>query len=458
MNQLKKFFKKENNKNILMVIMLIIMIISIIVSIIAITGNGQEKQPEYGAWNPADTVQPVTDDESTVIRTEDTDTQEIPNDTIVIWDIPGNDILINAIEEFKSKRNNVEIIVEHSGLMNSQQFESEIAVGRGPDIIYLDQVYSVSMGEQGLIKDLNEFGANKLSNQFVKSAFNSVSYNKKQYALPFDSNTIALMYNKTAFKDANAKVPTTYKELIDASNKLKKKFGGTYSAYTAPFYKQEHKNWLVFNYFFYLWRMGGDVLSDDLKSAAFNNESGIEALEMIIDMKNKGIIDAEYREEEFFDGRGGMIDNGTWQMNNITGNTKKAEIGIALLPTLKKGVKPYSGLGLNCYAIAKSSKNPQLAYDFLEFYCTSSKYQSDFSKLRNLIPTLKQAQNDNFYNTPEWETMIKQLDNSKYRPSVPNWEKIEEIIAEAVILSLNGDYKPKDALNRAAQNVNKELK
>jgi multiple sugar transport system substrate-binding protein len=204
--------------------------------------------------------------------------------------------------------------------------------------------------------------------------------------------------------------------------------------------------------------MGGEILSSDLKTAAFNSNNGMEALQMIIDLQKKGVVSTEYKEEAFFNGQVGMIDNGTWQMDTAFGKDKKANFGVALLPKLKDNVKPYSGLGLSGYAVTSASKNAKAAYDFIEFYCTNSKYQLDFCKKNNLIPSIKNAYKDSFYSTPEWKTMIKQLEYSKFRPSVPGWEKIEEIVANAVLVSLNGTMKPKDALNAAAKSVNGMLK
>ena len=478
MDFIKNLFKNEKFKNITMVVLSLITMTSVCVAV-AVVWNFDSENKDKDAWTPTISFNETndnnddteTEEQNTQNNTDNEnnppDNQQLTPDTpknsttnpvIIIWDYPDNRMINNAIAEFKKKNKNIEFKVEHGGLPTKQHLEDEIAAGRGPDIIYVDQVYSVSMGEQNLLKDLSQFNVKNISNKFVQSAVDSISFGNKQYGIPFSSNTITMMYNKKAFKDANVKIPTTYNEIVNADKKLKGKFGISYTTYTAPFYKQEHKNWLTFNYFHYLWRMGGDILSKDLKSAAFNSKSGVEALEMIIDMKNKGIIDTNYREEEFFNGQVGIIDNGSWNMNNVIGKDKKADIGIAMLPTLKKGVKPYSGLGLNCYAVTETSKNAKTAYEFIEFYTTSPRYQADFCKSNNLIPTLKEAQNDKFYKTPEWKIMIEQLETSKYRPSVPNWEEIENIIANAIIMALNGDMKPKEALDAAASKVNKELK
>ena len=464
MNFIKKILKNEKVKNIFMVVLALITIAAVSFAAISFWGMNSDELLNFDEWTPENNYGIIETDEENeaMIGIQNNFEKPLKRDenTLVIWDYTDNNVLKGAINDYKKKNKNINIIIENEGMPSFDYLENKIEQGEGPDIVYIDQVYSVSMGEHGLLKDLNKYGANKINDKFVKSTVPSISFNKKQYALPFASNTIVMLYNKTALSEANVKVPVTHEEFMKACNGLKKEFGQIYDAYTVPFYTQENKNWLVFNYFFYLWRMGGDILSDDLKSAVFNSKDGIEALQLIVDMKNKGIINSDYKEQSFFDGYVGFLDNGTWQMNKITGKDKKADvdIGIAMLPVLKKGIKPYSGLGLNCYAVAESSRNPKLAYDFIEFYCTDPKYQIDLCKLNNFIPTLKEAQEDGFYKTPEWGTIIKQLENSKYRPSVPNWEKIESIITNAIIAALNGNMSPTDALNAAAKSVDKQLK
>src|SRR5699024_8381268 len=47
------------------------------------------------------------------------------------------------------------------------------------------------------------------------------------------------------------------------------------------------------NYYMYLWQAGGDVLTEDGTAAAFNSAEGLEALEFIKEMNDKGWLPVE---------------------------------------------------------------------------------------------------------------------------------------------------------------------
>jgi multiple sugar transport system substrate-binding protein len=378
--------------------------------------------------------------------------------TITIGDSKNNEALKKAIEDYKKVNPNTTVVVEDRGKFGISDLQEAVAVKTAPDIVYMDQVYSVSSGSRKLLADLNKYGAKSITSNFITPAVQSVSYGGKMYALPFDANTIAFFYNKDMLKAAGVAAPTNYSELVNASKKVNEKNGNRPKGYTAPFYDGNNNNWKAFNYFFYLWRMGGEILTSDLKKAAFNSKAGIDALQMILDMRKSNITTPTYRESSFMEGNIAMIDNGSWQMNTLFGDKKAANFGISLLPTLKQGVPRYSGLGLACYGVTSTCKEPQAAYDFLEFYSTNTKYQLEYCKTNNMIPSIKKAHSDPFYSSAEWKVMIQQLETSKYRPSVPNWEKIEILVAEAVVAAVEGKKTPKQALDAAASSVNNLLK
>lgn len=408
----------------------------------------------------SDTLQNNTDTNNHENKAESDSSSDKEQKQIVltVWDYTDNSALAQAVSDYKKTNPNVTIKVEQHGKPSADELKSVVDQKIAPDIVNMDQVYNTSLGIEGYFVDLNQYGAKKETSKFIRSATDSLSHDGKLYGFPFDANTICFYYNKTMLKQSGAKVPSNYNELIDAAKKVKTKYGSNANAYTLPVLNAENPNWSAFNYFFYLWRMGGEILTSDFKKAAFNQEAGVEALEKMVELEKQGLLPLEYKESEFLNGQVAMIDNGSWQVNTLFGKDKKADFGAALLPQLKKGVKQYSGLGVTGMAIPKSSQYKREAYEFMRFYCTGKDYQLSYCKANNLIPTLKSAQKDSYYQSDVWKVLIKQSELSKYRPGVKNWDKIELIIAEAVSMAMNGIVTPKEALDAAAKSVNELLR
>lgn len=378
--------------------------------------------------------------------------------TLTIWDNQDNRALGYAVNAYTLEHPNVEIKVVNHAKATMENLPDEVDAGTAPDIVGMDQVYAVSLGNAGYLADLTEYGAQNITDRFLSSCIDSLSYNDKLYALPFDANTITLLYNQDMLDKAGVAVPQTFDELMAADEAIKSKVGSNTYAFTAPFYQTGNDNWKSFNFCFFLWGMGGELLSDDLTEAAFNSDSGVEALEKILELKEKSIVSDTYQEGDFLNGRSAaMMYNGTWQLKTITGLDKKANFGMALLPQLKEGVKAYSGLGLNCYGVTSSSKAKEQAYDFLQFYCSGANYQTAYCQQNNMLPSLKEAQEDDYFQDEEWQVMLEQLSFAKYRPSVPGWEKIEQMISKAIDEAVSGSKTAKQALDDAASQVNELL-
>lgn len=77
--------------------------------------------------------------------------------------------------------------------------------------------------------------------------------------------------------------------------------------------------------------------------------------------------------------------------------------------------------------------------------------QVAYSKATNLMPTLKEAYKDEFYNNDVWKIFIKQLETTVSRPGSPAWPLIDEAISNAIQEVLTNTKSPEDALKKNAE-------
>ena len=322
----------------------------------------------------------------------------------------------------------------------------------------MDQVYITAAANSGYLLELNQFGADKVADLFTASCIAGVSVHDKLFGLPFDANTVAMFYNKDILQAAQARVPTTYDELLETCRKVKNKFDQTITPYTIPFDGWSgNDNWCCYNFFTYLWRNGGEILTSDQKSAAFQSEAGVRALQMYLDLEKEGYASSEYLHDDFAAGTVGMMDMGPWAFGHLIQNNSQFQGEIALLPVLREGIKPYSGLGLYGYCVTASSQYPEQAYGFVEFYTSNPQHQLAYCKEAYLLPSLKEAYEDEYFSSANWQTMLQQLEYAKARPGVDGWTEIESVIAHAVTEAMEGNAAPEDILDQAAREVNELL-
>lgn len=373
---------------------------------------------------------------------------------ITIWDNEANDVLFSAIADYEFENPDVRIVVETQG---ATSLEMAISAGTAPDIIMSPSDYMATYGQKGYTVDLTEFNADE-----IKPLFSDVTWGianavpGKIYSLPFDSNIINFIINKDIFDNAGATVPTNYDEMIVAANKIKSFYGADsgYYAYTAPFHSLDsigYKAWGTFHYYWWLWRMGGDIFTEDGTDTRINDSIAVEALQMLVDMKNNGLAPADYKLWDFIDGKVGMVEMTTrdFFVYTLTANTGNYEV--ALMPVLNEEIAPITGMGLYCYAVTSSSELRQEAYDFIKYYCTNVDYQITYCKPNYFIPSLIEAQEDAYFKTTDWQIILEQAKYAKATPGVNNWLAIDDAIYDALELAVNGTKTPQAALDAAAE-------
>jgi ABC-type glycerol-3-phosphate transport system substrate-binding protein len=188
-----------------------------------------------------------------------------------------------------------------------------------------------------------------------------------------------------------------------------------------------------------------------------NSNEAVEALQLMVDMKDDGYFTPNHPGTDFAAGKAVMYNDAT---PFIFENMKSAnfEIKMALQPVLKDGVAPYTSMGLYCYAVTSESKNAQAAYDFLEFLCTDVDYQIDYCKPYYFIPSLKEAVASSYFKTEDWKIVLEQLSHSKATPGIENWQEMDMFIYEAIQSALDGRTSAKVALDTAKNNIDALIK
>lgn len=381
---------------------------------------------------------------------------------LVIWWAQGDAekaTLEAAISDFRKVDASIEIVPQwQTNSDDTQKLKIAYVGGNAPDIVRIDHVWVQALGYKRMFIDLAPLGANALKDKFFGPTWKANTYENKVFALPFDANTIALMYNKDLLAKTKTAVPKTYDELVATAKANTRDANGDGKTdawgYTIPV-APGTSGWLQFQWLTWLWRLGGDVLNPQWTKATFNSPAGVKALNMMVGLvkKYKVVPDGAYYEGDFYDGSVALMDMGPWAMRG----REDSHFAFAPLPVLDRKVGEVTGLGLYSLAITSGSKNPEAAFKFIKFLATTPKYSIIWSKGTYLMPSLKEAYNDPLFKTGYWSIFKNQLSTAKMRPGTPAWPQISGYISDAIQTVLAGKATAEEALDRAAKLSNEAL-
>ncbi|MGH6920514.1 MAG: ABC transporter substrate-binding protein, partial [Geminicoccaceae bacterium] len=137
-----------------------------------------------------------------------------------------------ALDIFERDNPDIKVTLERVAWADArEQFLREAAVGEGPDVVHIAQVWARSMGEAGVFIPLNELveehGLGAGWDDFASADLASQDDGTIS-AIPWTIDTFAMVYRKDILEQAGiTQFPTTWEELREASAQIKERTGAT---------------------------------------------------------------------------------------------------------------------------------------------------------------------------------------------------------------------------------------
>lgn len=167
-----------------------------------------------------------------------------------------------ALDVFEQDNPDIQVTLERVAWADArEQFLREAAVGEGPDVVHIAQVWARSMGEAGAFIPLNELveaqGLGAGWDDFV-SADLATQDDGAISAIPWTIDTFAMVYRKDILEQAGiTQFPTTWDELREASAQIKERTGATGWGFPAGS-AATNSIWFFLN--FYWWSHGWSLV------------------------------------------------------------------------------------------------------------------------------------------------------------------------------------------------------
>jgi multiple sugar transport system substrate-binding protein len=334
----------------------------------------------------------------------------------------------------------------------------------GYDLVTMDIVWAGQYADNKYTVDLTDWmkrdSAELKLDDIYPTLLNALGhYGDKQVAFPFAGYANVLAYRKDLFAAAGLQPPKTTEEMVAAAYKLtdpaKHVYGFVANGQKGPAVAQD---WMQYNT-----EMGGSILGPDGKPA-LNSPANIKSLTIYRDLFQKaappGAVNYDWggREESFRQGVAAQMQ--TWSVGApgyYDPKVSKVVDTVAIAPAPRGAGLPQlygiGGWGMAINADAKE-KQKEAAWAFIK-WLTSPEVHKEFNLMGagSFIRMSEMTDPDlaaKFPFLPVIATTFEHGDGD-YRPRIPQYPEIQDILGTAVNAVLVGNTDPKAALDAAQE-------
>ncbi|MEW6127878.1 MAG: ABC transporter substrate-binding protein [Acidobacteriota bacterium] len=375
----------------------------------------------------------------------------------------NNRVLQAKIDEFNATHADIFIDAQVYGAADQlgPKLDAAVAGKTPPDLLWWAPAFFPKYAEAGALRSLDDLiGEDRdfNKNEVYDFLWQAGIYQGKIYTAPFSANNLAIYYNKKMFADAGInKLPQTWEEFKTVAQLLTDE--NTHGL-LIPIGSSE---WTVWTWQCFLWQAGGELLTADHR-AAFNSPAGVEALDYWRAFMKDGSgvfseTDAGYKTDDFLSGRVAMMINGPWNYSSLKTQTA-VDIGVLPLPRNARAATNIGGEAL--FLFKSTPQKERAAWEFMKFIM-SADFQTDWAINTGYLPVSKSAAQSIAFQeflqaNPFMKTYNEQMPTGKTRPSIAAYPALSATLGKYLEAALYDKYSSQEALDKAAEEVNRLLK
>jgi len=374
----------------------------------------------------------------------------------------------STIDAFMAEHPNVSIKIESFPFVEYQpKINSAIQTGTAADIIaVVGGQWDVPLIMAGLVSEIPEdvMSIKELEEEYFNGPANASIFDGKVYSIPNHVNMGigGLVYNVDLLKEAgiikeDGEHPKfeTWEEFIEAAQKCTK-FDEDGTMTQAGF--SQHGVLDFFSGMSYVLQEGGEVIKDG--KVAFNNESGLAALQIYQDIFLKYKVDDPLfigGLDGFPQGRVAMMNIGGWAGKAAETQNPDLEVGYGdQVPSINPDYPAYSDHDA-CWAfiVPENSENKDIIWEFLKFYKEEDQWVNRV-QYDGELPALKSAA-EKFLDDDVMDAYVKAAEYSIYTGYKVDREKFNSTVTTYLEQLARGDLTPEQALEGLTEDLNKVL-
>lgn len=315
--------------------------------------------------------------------------------TFSAWGAPEELAVWNQIvADFEAANTNIKVNVEVSDWgAYWDKLKTQLAASTPPDIFAMDAPLFLDYQSRGVLLNLQPYvdqNPDMLKDVYPQT-LSAYQTSDGYYGLPRDFQTIVLFYNKDMFDAAGMAYPTsdwTWEDLRTAAKTLTKDTSGDgkIDQYGFVFDQWDMEpGWSEA-----IWAYGGDIVNADHTKTLIGDPAARQAWQLLYDMVfvDKSVPDAntigQYGGDLFQAKVAAMMPMGHWAVPGY--NTGGFKYDVAPMPKGPSGQA--TSVNSAGFVVAKATKHPQEAFDFIKFVLSQSG-QTRLAELGFACPVLK---------------------------------------------------------------------
>ncbi|WP_237690603.1 ABC transporter substrate-binding protein [Paenibacillus caui] len=391
--------------------------------------------------------------------------------TIKYWYAFGDKIeeaKLHLVDEFNKSQDRYKVIGEHQGNYDDlhAKVQAAFAAGNAPAVSDLEIASTGVFANSGMLEELTPFAERDKDqvkmDDFIKGLMGNAYVNDKLYGLPFMRSTPILYKNVSMLKEAglNPAGPKNWQEFEQYARVLKEK-GKTAISMPADIWFYEG----------FVAQSGGQMLSDDGKSAAFNSPEGVAPVEFWKKLSMDGLMKITVGNEAGANADKDWANQlSAFKFGSTAGVSAAIEIAkgnnfemaTAFMPANKSYGVPTGGCQL-VMTSKLSDEEKEAAWAFIKFM-TSKENTIYQHKHVGYLPTRVSAVESeelqqHFKEFPQYKVAVDQLEYARPRPMENAYPEVAKIVRSSIEKAiLDPNVTPQEALNEAAEKANSLLK
>ncbi|MGR5437027.1 extracellular solute-binding protein [Vibrio owensii] len=375
---------------------------------------------------------------------------------LLVWANPGEnaEVARYAAKKFEDKYN-VGVEVKEVALMGSvDQMIQDAGSTRVGDVFEFPNNMVGAGVESGILME-NLVSADRIKNEFIDSAVNSVTYSDgKIYGFPTSINSALMFYNKDLLPNG----VESFEELIEKNQELN---------LTNVSNNEYAFLWNINDYYFsrmFLTMYGAYEFGNentDPDDVGIVGDEAVKGLEAMLELKDLSVrnsndaTNAQVRQGLFSDGKVAALISGPWAYDTL--KKSGVDIGISPIPTFKgKQLTTFSGF--EAYGVSTFTKYPKAAQLFAA-YITSEEFDSyRLSMANRLTPTKMFMEKVSADKSNEYvSALATQSVHTVPMPFILEMSFLWAPLSGAISDTWNKGVQPVDAMSKAGNSIELQI-
>ncbi len=384
------------------------------------------------------------------------------------WGGSEGQVLSEMIDEFNASQDEIRVRGSFVPIGDGERILASLAGGSPADLMTVWDWMVVPLGSSGALTDLSgELAAAGVTEaDYLPGIWEYGAYQGAKYGLPTTLNVYGFMWNKDVFEAEGLDPedpPTTIEELdalaeqltvIDARGNMRRL--GFYPNVTA----------------IYFYAFGGQLYDPETLEVTLDHPGNIAALEWLAAFYEKFDINRIRRFQAgwgdmaspfnpFYRGQIAMQEGGQWEALSTTVNAPDLQWGVGYFPAPEGGRPDVTPVQSSFWVVPQQARNKDAAMTFL-LWLTAPEQSARFAAaLANIPPRLDALALPAFDETitPHMQTFVDMLLEGFVftPPGLPVGLYLSEQLNQAVAAVQDGTISPREALETAQRNVQREL-